>query len=144
MHQVVTDIDIEADPAAIWSILMEFPSYPDWNPYIRRIAGTPEEGGRITITVQPPKGRALTVRPLVLECTENRELRWQGRLPVPGLFDGEHFMRIDSPAPGRARFIHGERFTGVLIPFCRRFLEGPVRAGFIEMNQALKSRAEHR
>jgi len=144
MYQIATEIDIEAEPQAVWSIIMDFPAYPDWNPFIRRISGTPSAGSRLTVSIKPPNGRALTIRPVVMTCVENRELRWRGRLAVPGLFDGEHFLRLDSEAPGRVRFTHGERFTGVLIPFCRRFLEGAVRAGFVEMNQALKSRAEHR
>lgn len=143
MHQIATNIEIETDPATIWSILMDFPSYTDWNPFIRKIAGTPSPGNRLVISIQVPASRAMTFRPVVVVCTENRELSWRGRLPLPGLFNGEHFFRIESPAPGRTRFTHGERFSGVLVAFLRRYLEGPVRAGFVEMNQALKSRAEH-
>jgi len=144
MHQIITDIQIEAEPVAIWAILMDFASYPDWNPFIRRIEGSPEKGGRLTIEVQPPDARARTFHPAVIECIENRELRWLGRVALGGLFDGEHFFRLEALAPGSARFIHGERFTGLLVPFSRRFLDESVRAGFLEMNQALKSRAEHR
>lgn len=143
MHQIVTDIEVDAQPVVVWSILIDFPSYPDWNPFIRRVSGKPDKGGRLTISVAPPNGRTMTFHPVVLECVENRELRWRGSLPVPGLFDGERFFRLDSLEPGRARFTHGERFTGVLVPLFKRFLDGSVRAGFIEMNQALKSRAEH-
>lgn len=143
MHHIVTDIEIEADPVRIWSILMDFPSYPEWNPFIRSIAGTPSPGSRLEVSVQPPAGRAMSFQPVVLACVDNRELRWRGRLPVPGLFDGEHYFRVESLAPGRARFVHGERFSGALIPFLRKRIDGPIRAGFIEMNQAVKSRAEH-
>lgn len=143
MHQIITDIQIQAQPVTIWSILTDFPSYPDWNPFIRRITGTPAPGSRLAVSVQPPNGRTLTFHPRVLECIENRVLRWQGRLLVAGLFDGEHFFRIDSTAPGQVRFTHGERFSGALIPLFRKLLDGRVRAGFVEMNQALKSRAEH-
>ncbi|HSH41007.1 MAG TPA: SRPBCC domain-containing protein [Arenicellales bacterium] len=143
MRQILTDIEIEAEPVAIWAILMGFPSYPDWNPFIRRIEGPAEEGGRLTVEVQPPDSRARTFHPVVIEYVDNRVLRWLGRLPLPGLFDGEHFFRLEALAPGRARFIHGERFTGLLVPFSKRFLDESVRAGFLEMNQALKSRAEH-
>lgn len=143
MHQIITDIEVGAQPVAIWKILTDFSSYPDWNPFIRRISGSPVEGNRLTISVQPPNGRAMTFRPVVLACIENRELRWRGCLPVPGLFQGERYFRIDALSPGRARFTHGEHFSGALIPLFRKLLDGPVRAGFIEMNQALKSRAEH-
>ena len=32
MHQIVTQIDIAASPERVWSILMDFPAYPQWNP----------------------------------------------------------------------------------------------------------------
>lgn len=143
MHQILTDIEIQAQPVTIWSILTDFPAYPDWNPFIRHITGTPTVGTRLTVSLKPPNGRAMTFRPVVLECIDNRTLRWQGRFLAPRLLDGEHFFRIESPAPGRVAFTHGERFSGLLVPLCRKLLDGPVRAGFMEMNQALKSRAEH-
>lgn len=143
MHQIVTDIEIETPPAAIWSILTDFESYPEWNPFFRKVDGTPEKGARLTVTAQPPSGRELTFHPVVLECVENRELRWQGRLLFRGLFDGERFFRIETVTPGRSRFVHGEYFSGLLVPPLKRYLDRSIRAGFIEMNQALKSRAEH-
>ena len=32
MHQIVTEIDIAASPERVWSILMDFSAYPQWNP----------------------------------------------------------------------------------------------------------------
>ena len=32
MHQIVTQIDIATSPEHVWSILMDFPAYPQWNP----------------------------------------------------------------------------------------------------------------
>ena len=32
MHQIVTQMDIAASPERVWSILMDFPAYPQWNP----------------------------------------------------------------------------------------------------------------
>jgi len=143
MHQIVTDIEIHASPAAVWKILTDFASYGDWNPFLRRIEGEPIEGSTLDIALKPPTGRRFDFRPRVIACIENRELRWAGRLLIPGLFDGEHFFRIEALRPGSVKFTHGENFTGILVPVLRRFLDRGIRAGFIEMNQALKSRAEH-
>jgi len=143
MYRITTEIDIDASPLSVWRILTDFPSYPDWNPYIRRVDGEPVQGARLTIVLTPPSGRRFSFRPRVTACVENRELRWNGRLAIPGLFDGEHFFEIDSSRPGCVRLTHGENFSGVLVPLFRPMLDGVIRAGFVEMNQALKSRAEH-
>ena len=33
-------------------------------------------------------------KPIILEAEANRELRWRGSLPIPGLFTGEHIFTI--------------------------------------------------
>ena len=32
MHEVRTEIEIEATPERVGSILLDFPSHPEWNP----------------------------------------------------------------------------------------------------------------
>jgi len=82
----------------------------------------------------------MTFKPTVLAAEPNRELRWLGRLLLPRLFDGEHSLRIE-PTNGHVRFVQSERFNGVLVPLFGRTL-GQTREGFVQMNEALKRRAE--
>jgi len=43
----------------------------------------------------------------------------------------------------QVRFVHGEQFTGILArPFHKKLAE-PTEKGFVEMNKALKDRAEY-
>jgi hypothetical protein len=81
-------------------------------------------------------------RPTVLVAEPRQELRWLGRLWLPGLFDGEHSFSIEPLDEGRVRFVQRERFTGLLLPLLSKMLDGDTRRGFEEMNQALKVRAE--
>ena len=114
MHEVRTEVEIEATPERLWSILLDFPSYPEWNPFVRRVKGVAKVGDRLTAFIQPQGGRGMTFRPTVLTVTPNQELRWRGRVLLPGIFDGEHYFQISPLAPGRLRFIQGERFSGIL------------------------------
>ena len=70
------------------------------------------------------------------------ELRWRGRFLLPGIFDGEHYFRLEAAAPGVARLVHGERFSGLLVPLFKSSLDRETRAGFEAMNAALKTRVE--
>lgn len=79
-------------------------------------------------------------RPTVRVVREARELAWLGRLLVPGLFDGEHRFALEPTATG-SRFVHEERFTGVLVPFFRDLRQRYLPA-FEQMNDALKRRVE--
>ena len=140
-HRIETDIEIEAPPARVWAVLTDFPAMADWNPFIRSISGDLTPGGRLSIQVVPPGKSGMRFKPTVLSVEPERELRWLGRLVVPGLFDGEHYFLL-SPLDGtRTRLIHGENFSGLLVGLFRANLAA-TEAGFEAMNTDLKRRAE--
>ena len=143
MHEIVTRTDINAPPREVWTVLVDFPEHRHWNPFVRSIEGSPREGERLKVFVQPVGGKGMTFRPRVLRAVPEEELRWLGRVVLPGIFDGEHFFKIEPLDEGRrTRFTQGERFTGLLVPLLRKSLDRGTREGFEAMNQALKARAE--
>jgi hypothetical protein len=80
-------------------------------------------------------------RPTVLCVRPERELRWRGRLFIPGLFDGEHYFLINPINDGKVDFVHGENFSGLLVLFLGGVLAA-TEAGFRAMNTALKEKVE--
>jgi hypothetical protein len=141
MRELQTSIAIDATPERVWEILTDFDSYPDWNPFIRSTRGKAEAGAKLENRLEPHGGRAMMFKPTVLVAEPVRELRWLGRLLLPGVFDGEHIFRIEPLERGRTRFVQAERFSGVLVPLFGKNLER-TRRGFEAMNEALKQRAE--
>ena len=141
MHRLDTSIEIAVPTTRVWSVLVDFPSYPRWNPFVRSIAGNALAGERLEVRFQPPGKGGMTFRPVVLKAEEGRELRWKGKVLLPGLFDGEHYFVLE-PAPMGTHFRHGDSFSGLLVPLFRKSLEGATRAGFLAMNEALKREAE--
>jgi len=141
MREIRTEIEIAAPAERVWQVLTDFAAFPQWNPFIPRLSGEARRGAALSVHLQPPGGRGITLRPTVLAAEPNRELRWLGRLALPGLFDGEHRFAIEPLGANRVRFVQEERFTGVLVPLFRGILAA-TRRGFGEMNGALKARAE--
>ncbi len=141
-HQLHTEIEIDAAPDRVWSILTDFAAYPEWNPFIRFIRGTAEQGARLEMRIQPSGAKGMTFRPTVVVADAGREFRWLGRVLLPGLFDGEHRFVLEPIAAGKVRFQQSERFSGILVPIFRCSLDGDTKRGFEEMNLALKARAE--
>jgi hypothetical protein len=141
-RQLHSDIEIQATPERVWDVLSDFDAYPDWNPFIIRAAGQPTVGGQLRLRMRPPGRRATSFRPEVLDAEPGRKLRWLGRLFLPGVFDGEHSFIIQPSGPGRVRLTQHEEFRGVLVPLLFGYLQAPTLAGFQQMNQALKDRAE--
>jgi hypothetical protein len=143
MHEITTTMEINAPPRSVWKVLVDFQAHPHWNPFVRSIEGSPREGETLKVFIQPVGGKGMTFRPRVLRAVRDQELRWLGRVVLPGIFDGEHFFKIEPLDQGRrTRFIQGERFTGLLVPLLRKNLDRGTREGFEAMNQALKARVE--
>ncbi|MEE9913925.1 MAG: SRPBCC domain-containing protein [Deltaproteobacteria bacterium] len=142
MHEIRTEIDVEATPEKIWSILLNFSEYAQWNPFIRSIDGIADQGSRLKVSIQPPGSGSMTFRPTLLAVVPGRELRWRGRVLLPGIFDGEHYFQIVPLAGERVKFIQGEIFSGILVGMLKSSLDGKTKMGFIAMNKALKLLAE--
>jgi hypothetical protein len=139
MRTIEHTIDIEAPPATVWQILTDTDRYQDWNPFMPRLSGRLAPGERLTLTVRPGP-RTMTFRPTVLAVQDGVLIRWRGRLGVPGLFDGEHELRLEPIPDGGTRFVQRETFTGLLVPMMPRVLVDTA-TGFAAMNTALRARA---
>lgn len=144
MKVLETSIEIDAPRNIVWSVLTNFDSYPDWNPFIRSFKVKPNVGERFSVELQQPGGKAMIFNPTCLVLDENREFRWLGRLIIKGLFDGEHIFLLEELEEGRTHFIHKEEFRGILVPLLWNQLNTKTREGFERMNQKLKERAEER
>lgn len=140
--QVRTEVEIEAEPAVVWTVLLDFRRYAEWNPFIVHVDGDTAQGALLNVTISlPDSNRERVFRPRITHCEAARELRWLGHLWMKGLLDGEHFFKLEPASPGKTRFLHGEDFSGILLkPLLSRITE--ATRGFVYMNQALKRRVE--
>jgi predicted TIM-barrel fold metal-dependent hydrolase len=137
--EVVTEIEIDAAPDAVWDVLVDFDGYPEWNPFILEISGLPEQGERLTAYIEPlHQDGGMTFSPTVLVSNSGQEFRWLGQLGIPAIMDGEHYFVLEETENG-TRLIHGERFRGVL-DFVMDMQ--PLAQSFDAMNRALKTRVE--
>ena len=139
--EIRSELEIAAPAAEVWGILTDFPRYQEWNPFITEIESDGVVGGSLRLLLSLPEGRDHRMNATLLRIEEDFELRWRVHLWFPGLFDGEHFLRLISVDAQRTRFVQGENFSGVLLRFSGRTLTRVAR-GFDYMNEALKRRAE--
>ena len=139
MRTIEHTVAIHAPAATVWQILTDTDRYQDWNPFMPRLSGRLAPGERLTLTVRPGT-RTMTFRPTVIAVEDGTLIRWRGRLRMPGLFDGEHELRVQPLPDGGTRFVQRETFTGLLVPMMPRVLEDTA-TGFAAMNAALRERA---
>jgi hypothetical protein len=142
MKDLHCEIEIDAPAERVWQILTDFASFPQWNPFIRRIGGEPRVGEQLEVYLQLSGARGITFRGKVLGAEPPRELRLMAPLIRPGLFDREHIILIEAVEPGHVRFVQRVVYGGLLVPLFPKSLQRIIRRGFEQMNRAIKARAE--
>jgi hypothetical protein len=144
MRTVEAVTEIAASAEMVWAVLTDFPRYPEWATYIRKLAGRAEPGASLRLVAGPPGRPPYTVHVPVLEATPGFRLAWAAVIPgMPWLpsaiFSGVHEFILEALPGGGTRLIHREYFSGLL---SRLSKEGPRGAdeGFDAFNLALKCR----
>ncbi len=138
IKEIHTSVLIEASPEIVWNILTDFDKYPLWNTFITSINGDISEGKTIEV-----KAGGMKFKPTILKCEKNKEFRWLGKLFFKGIFDGEHIFQIIDNNDGTSTFQHSELFSGFLVMFFSKKLDGETTQGFKNMNTKLKELSEN-
>lgn len=142
MRELRTEIRIAADPSTVWDVLTDVESFPEWNPFMTQVDGIFALGERVKVRLQLPGGRGMTFKPTVTVLKPGSELRWLGRLLLPGIADGEHIIELTDTGDGGTALVHREEFRGVLARPFLAMIGDKTLDGFEAMNLALKQRAE--
>lgn len=139
MKTVSATIHIDAQPMAVWALLVDLSRYQEWNPLFREAAGEVALGCRIMLrSVHPVSGRLMTIKPKITVAEPGKELRWSASLP--GILTGEHSFTLN-PVGGCTRLTQAETFRGLLVVFPGKTL-ARTEDNFRALNEALKKRAE--
>ena len=139
---IETRIKINASTEKIWNVLMDFESYPTWNPFIQSITGKRAKGEKLVAKIGGEKG--MVFKPTVTDFEKNQHFAWLGSLWTKGIFDGKHEFILKSINQNTTELIHKENFKGLLSGLIFRMVKDDTKKGFNAMNHALKTRAELR
>ncbi len=139
-----TETTVAAPPEKVWSVLMDFAAYPEWNTFITSLTheGNLTVGSRLAAVISPPGGNTMTFKPTVTVLDEGRVLEWEGNLFFSFLFCGRHRFELVPTDDGGTRFVHSEKFSGLLLPLIKGDMDTKTREGFENMNKDLKARSE--
>jgi len=107
VREIITEITIAAPPEKVWEILMDFPSYGDWNPFVTAIDGESKVGEQLAASLRLPGGKTRGFKPKVTAVEPERLFQWFGKVGFDALFGGRHSFRL-SPTE------HGTRNRGRL------------------------------
>jgi hypothetical protein len=142
MHEVETALVIAAPCSRVWDLLMDFPSYPSWNPFLPRVEGKPVVGEQLTLRMRTAGLPDTTLKPMVMYVVPQHYFSWRGPVINALILQGEHYFELQPRGEHACHLRHGERFTGLLASANVRFMGARLAGAFMEMNVALRTRAE--
>jgi hypothetical protein len=129
---------INAEPRAIWEILIDAPGYAGWDSGVERVEGRVAPGEKIKVFSEVNPGRGFPVR--VTELIPETRMTWTGGMPL-GLFKGVRTYSLSPQPDGTTRFTMREEYTGPLLPLIWRTIPD-LSASFEKFAVGLKQRAE--
>ena len=136
MIEIISELDIDAPAKDVWSYFIDSRNWPAINGMLRDSNPGTEftrDGKRkLSIIVKELPPLHVVVKFIV---AEEGHLCWRGA--VPG-FTGEHYFRAEPLDGGkRTRWVHGERFSGLLSGPILAIIRKKMERGYREFNYDL-------
>ncbi|MCW2569972.1 MAG: polyketide cyclase [Frankiales bacterium] len=137
-------VDIQAPQAFVWEVLLDYPRYPEWNPYTVRVESTCLLGDPVDLYLPDPlkPGELMHQREWV--CVVEPPSRFAYEMPATRELD-VHARRdqyVESTSLETCRYWTTDAFTGPLAEMVMEHNGAWVKAGFDAVALALKTRAE--
>lgn len=143
--EVREEVVIDAPPERVWAVIVDFPSYAEWNSQLAWLGGTAAPDATLKLRLSVEGTDPYEFEPVVSHFELNVRFAWLARTGAPRVFDGEHFFELEALPGGKTRVVNRERYSGLLAPVIQRqpMMQGAPK-GFVKMNDELKRRAERR
>lgn len=145
MTHVITSVTVEIDaPAAfVWNVLVDYPSYPEWNPYTIAVETSLEIGDPIDLTLPNPDGSEGTMlnREFIRVVDPPHHLRYDTGEEYSGLL-GMRDQYVTELGPNRCSYHTTDTLSGELADQVMETNGAWIKTGFDAVAHALKSRAE--
>lgn len=132
---------INAPLERVWSVLVDFPRYGEWNTFVPIVQTTSQIGSALNMHVQMRKGLRVKFTTTITALERPSSLAWKTRLPS-WLLASERFQTITPIDANTTCYETSETFTGLLASLLKLLLNKDLQRGFTSVAQNLKIRAE--
>jgi S-(hydroxymethyl)glutathione synthase len=139
VNKITTEVNINASPQTVWSIMDDLERYPEWNQVVPELAGLTMVGEILDAKIAPPNSPTYPFHPELLRVIGARELRWK---TVTDGFSAEHYFILTPTTSGGTHILHNEEFSGTHADSLFPNIEASMRPLYRQMNETLKARAE--
>lgn len=134
-------IGVQAPAAVIWDVIYDLDRWEEWNPMYPKASGEIRIGQILDLTLVVPGQAPQQIHPVVLDWVPGDQLHWRLTL-LRGMVKTTRYIEIEQLGDESCIVSNGEIFGGLMGPSIAKRMGRAVRRGFVEMNEALKARAE--
>jgi hypothetical protein len=129
-------VGVPASAQAIWAVLADLESWPEWNALYPKVSGVLRIGGKIFLTEQIADTPSRELQPTILDWVPDSQILW---LEKTRLLKRTRYIEIEALAETGCIFANGEIFDG----FGARFISAGRRrqtyAAFQAFGEALRA-----
>ncbi len=139
--------DIDAPIDAVWAVLMDVASYPEWNPFTVSVQTSFELGSPVDMQValNPSSGRTRHQVEYITSFHPDRyRVSWGVDVGPAWFIKADRWQQLTDLGDGRTRYETSDEFTGIGVPLMLAIMEKKVQRGFTDVARGLKARAESR
>lgn len=137
-------VDIAAPAELVWSILIDLPSYPQWNPYTVKVESTLRLGDPVNLFLPNPvaPGELLHVVEYLVDFEPHHLLAWEMRSSASNPDAARREQLIERTGPDSCRYHTTDQFLGPTADAVMAKHGAWVKQGFDAVALAVKARAE--
>lgn len=132
---------IAAPRATVWSVLVDYPRYGEWNPFTVGVTTPGAVGDPVRLDVQLG-GKRLVMNERMRVFEPGVCVGWGLRVGAGLLLDCTRVQAIEAVDDATTRYVCHEAFKGLLVPLFYNRLHAELVAGFQANADALAARAE--
>lgn len=142
MREVKTEIEIKAPVETVWTALIDFKAWSEWNPIVNYIIGKAEDQAKLKIIMTGANGTdGQKYQAEITEFNAPYAFRWRAKMMTGLLFTNDKTFLL-SENNGITKLTHCETFSGLFVPLFWGKLSKFVPSMLNRMNTALKIEIE--
>jgi len=134
-------VGVQAPAEVVWEVISDLKAWEAWCKLYPKAAGEIRIGSVLDITLALPGRPQEQIHPTVLEWVPNEQLHWRLTM-LGGLVKTTRFFEIEELATESCIVSNGELIAGLIGPRLGKRMARTIYRAFVEMNEALKARAE--
>lgn len=134
-------IGIQAPAEVIWEVIADLKSWGEWSKLYPAASGEIRIGAVLDLTLALPGRPVEQIHPTVLEWVPNEQLHWKLTM-LRGLVKTVRYFEIEALAEAGCIVSNGEIIGGLMGPRLGKSMSRTIYRAFLDMNEALKARAE--